>query len=75
MARDNGAIGARLIGGGFGGVTLHLVAKDQATKYAKKIKSAYHRKFGLNAKMMEVRQSPGAKELLENGSHSFQNPM
>jgi len=69
-AADNGALGARLVGGGFGGVALHLVAKDHATEYAKEITTAYHAKFGLNATTIEVRPSPGAKEL-ERGQPPF----
>ncbi|MEA3239826.1 MAG: galactokinase [Candidatus Bipolaricaulota bacterium] len=62
-AREHGALGARLVGGGFGGVTLHLVPKDRAMEYAKEIATAYHAKFGLNATTIEVRPSAGAKEL------------
>jgi len=65
-AADNGALGARLVGGGFGGVTLHLIAKERAAEYARRITTAYHAKFGLNATTIEVRPSPGARELLES---------
>jgi len=61
--RNNGALGARLVGGGFGGATLHLVSKDYAAQYAEKITAAYHKAFGLPAMTIEVRPSPGAKEL------------
>ena len=36
-----GCYGARLSGGGFGGITIHLVASDQAEEYAKRICTAY----------------------------------
>ena len=60
---ENGALGARLVGGGFGGATLHLVSKNCAAEYAEKITAAYHKAFGLTATTIEVRPSPGAKEL------------
>ena len=61
-AREHGALGARLVGGGFGGVTLHLVPQDLVADYARNITIAYQRAFGLNATTIEVRPSPGAKE-------------
>ena len=60
---ENGALGARLVGGGFGGATLHLVSKNCAAEYPEKITAAYHKAFGLTAMTIEVRPSPGAKEL------------
>ena len=60
--REHGALGARLVGGGFGGATLHLIPRDHAAEYAEKIEAAYHKRFGLNATTIEVRPSPGAKE-------------
>ena len=66
--RDNGALGARLVGGGFGGATLHLISKDYAAQYAEKITAAYYKAFGLTAMTIEVRPSPGAKELEIQGT-------
>jgi len=62
-AKEHGALGARLVGGGFGGVTLHLVPQDRATEYAREITTAYRAKSGLNATTIEVHPSPGAREL------------
>lgn len=62
-AREHGAVGARLVGGGFGGVTLHLIRKDAMEEYTRDIIAAYHKKLGLNATTIEVHPSPGAKEL------------
>ncbi len=36
-----GALGARLSGGGFGGISIHLVEKQNAETYAKQISTAY----------------------------------
>lgn len=62
-AGEHGALGARLVGGGFGGVTLHLVPQDLLAEYTQNITIAYQEAFGLNATTIEVRPSPGAKEL------------
>lgn len=61
---SHGALGARLVGGGFGGVTLHLVPRERKDGYIRGITSAYRRRFGLEAVVMEVRPGPGARELL-----------
>jgi len=62
-AGEHGALGARLVGGGFGGVTLHLVPQDLLAEYTRNITIAYKEAFGLNATTIKVRPSPGAKEL------------
>jgi len=58
---EHGAAGARLVGGGFGGVTLHLVAAELREKYAAEIKKAYWERFRIEAKAVEVRPGSGAK--------------
>jgi galactokinase len=62
-AGENGALGARLVGGGFGGVTLHLVEDDDKEKYKGGITQAYRERFGLEASTIEVRLGPGASVL------------
>ena len=37
-----GCIGARLSGGGFGGISIHLVEADKAGEYCERLKTAYH---------------------------------
>jgi galactokinase len=58
---DNGALGARLVGGGFGGVTLHLVPEERTERYAREAKWAYQERFGIEAEAIEVRPGSGAK--------------
>ncbi len=41
-----GCIGARLSGGGFGGISIHLVEEKQAEKYCDRIKSAFKLRTG-----------------------------
>ncbi len=39
-------VGARLSGGGFGGISIHLVKEDQAEEYCEYIEKAYESKMG-----------------------------
>jgi galactokinase len=62
-AGEHGAIGARLVGGGFGGATLHLVPSKQAHDYAGQICSVFRDRFERETTIITVRAGPGAKEL------------
>lgn len=44
-----GCLGARLSGGGFGGISIHLVESDKAAEYADRIKAAYKSQTGIDA--------------------------
>lgn len=59
----HGALGARLVGGGFGGVTLHLVPAEAKVDYGEGISRAYEERFGRKASVLEVRPGAGAKAL------------
>lgn len=61
----NGALGARLVGGGFGGTTLHLVPSCEERRYVEGIVDAYKRETGKRANVWGVRPSPGARQLNE----------
>ena len=39
-------LGARMMGGGFGGCTINLIAKSEAKVFAKSVSKAYQQKFG-----------------------------
>lgn len=67
---EHGALGARLVGGGFGGVTLHLVKEDRLTKYSQQIKHAYYSKFGFTTRILRVYPSAGAKQLKQEQAGS-----
>ncbi|MBK9932798.1 MAG: hypothetical protein IPP05_01330 [Cytophagaceae bacterium] len=43
----NGVLGARMMGGGFGGCTLNLVEKDSEESFKSKISVLYAEKFGI----------------------------
>jgi len=60
-AKAHGALGARLVGGGFGGVTLHLVAREATEDYTMAITEAYQKSFGRKSSVIEVHPGPGAK--------------
>ncbi len=60
-AKAHGALGSRLVGGGFGGVTLHLVAREETGNYAMGITEAYQKNFGRKASVIEVHPGSGAK--------------
>ncbi|MCQ2396092.1 MAG: galactokinase [Lentisphaeria bacterium] len=56
-----GFIGARLSGGGFGGITVHLVEADAAQKYSDVLAERYLAKTGVNAQVMILTAGDGAE--------------
>jgi len=53
--RQPGVLGARMMGGGFGGCTLNLVHQNELSPWAKEALNVYHNKFGLQGKVYPVR--------------------
>ncbi|TGN11033.1 galactokinase [Leptospira ilyithenensis] len=63
LLRDQGAIGARMIGGGFGGCVLVL---DKAVNFFKtsfELEKSYQQKFGYSVEFYKFRISDGVKEI------------
>ena len=56
----SGVVGARMMGGGFGGCTINLVAKDQKEAFVEGISGAYQEHFGEDLKTYEVSVTDGA---------------
>ena len=56
-----GCLGARLSGGGFGGITIHLVKQEAAEEYAKRVCAAYELKTGIAAESIICSIGDGAK--------------
>lgn len=56
-----GALGARLSGGGFGGITIHLVKNEMADEYSKRISSAYRNWAGVKPEIFCCAIGDGAK--------------
>lgn len=52
--------GARLSGGGFGGISIHLVQEDGAEKYCRRLKTAYQLKTGKETKTIICNIGDGA---------------
>ena len=53
--RQPGVLGARMMGGGFGGCTLNLVHQNELSPWAKEALNVYHNKFGLQGEVNPVR--------------------
>ena len=56
-----GCLGARLSGGGFGGITIHLVERDRAEEYARRVVEAYKLRTGIAADFIVCALGGGAK--------------
>ena len=54
-----GVLGARMMGGGFGGCTLNLIRKEAKEKFLKDISKAYFQQFGLQSEYYFVRPVDG----------------
>lgn len=46
LAKENGAIGARMVGGGFGGCTINLVKKEELHHFIDSVEKGYKEKTG-----------------------------
>ena len=55
-----GHIGARLSGGGFGGITVHFVEKEHAVAYSAALEVAYKARLGKEATTLACVSGPGA---------------
>ncbi len=54
-----GVIGARMMGGGFGGCTLNIVDHRKEADFVEKMMAAYKRRFGFGTSPIKVRISDG----------------
>jgi galactokinase len=64
MAQDlPGLIGARLTGGGFGGCTINLVHRKDASTFAEKLAARYADRFGIHAEIHICHASGGARRV------------
>ena len=52
-------LGARMMGGGFGGCTLNLIARSVVDNFKQKISTAYRKKFNLECEFYSVQLSKG----------------
>ncbi len=59
-----GVVGARVMGGGFGGCTINLVRSDCAEDFVKSAEAAYFEKFGIKLSRLDVHIADGTDVLL-----------
>lgn len=57
----SGILGARMMGGGFGGCTLNLIETNYRSDFVSKIKKRYQERFQLSPEFIPVELSDGAK--------------
>lgn len=62
-----GAIGARMTGGGFGGCTVNFVRRDQLGKFTDTIMREYRSRTGNEASIYTIELEDGAGEIRERG--------
>ena len=60
IANELGAVGARMMGGGFGGSTVNIVEADSSGDFAQKIAERYREKQGKEVEAFVVRPVAGA---------------
>ncbi|MCO6476459.1 MAG: galactokinase [Phaeodactylibacter sp.] len=66
MARETeGVLGARLMGGGFGGCTINLVRKEAKEKFLKEVTKAYFKQFGIHSEYYFVHPVDGTTVVRE----------
>jgi galactokinase len=58
------AAGARMMGGGFGGSTLHLVRRDALESYRHELSEAYLHRFGFRPEIFEAIVSDGVEAIV-----------
>ena len=65
-AKENkDVIGARMMGGGFGGCTINIIKKESVEKFLSDATAAYKKRFAIDAEIIKVQ--------IENGTHEINN--
>ena len=57
----DGVIGARMMGGGFGGCTVNLIKSNEIQEIISKIQNNYKSNFGINLKVIIAKTGTGIK--------------
>ena len=65
LAKDFGLIGSRMMGGGFGGCTINLVARDQQSAFSEFVYSQYKNRFGIEPEIYPVKTARGVHRVIE----------
>ena len=65
-----GVLGARMMGGGFGGCTINLMRKDQRASTVANIVQPYQQKYALQPEVYELALSDGVRSISEESTNS-----
>lgn len=65
IAKECGVTGSRIMGGGFGGCTINLVADDKYEHFIDEAKKRFNEKYGHEPKIYDVVISDGARKVTE----------
>ncbi|AHM61935.1 galactokinase [Flammeovirgaceae bacterium 311] len=64
LAKENAhVVGARMMGGGFGGCTINMVAASEKDSFIEEARQAYRQQFGIELKSYEVKVTDGTGQL------------
>ena len=63
---NNNVIGARMMGGGFGGCTINIIKKESVKDFLAEAIAAYQKEFKINAEVIEVNIGDGTHKLINN---------
>lgn len=59
---DTAVLGARMMGGGFGGCTINLIQSDKVATFKEKAQKAYRETFGIDCSFYDVQLSEGVHQ-------------
>lgn len=65
IAKEMGVTGSRIMGGGFGGCTINLVADDLHDKFVSEVVEKFKSKYGHEPKIYDVVISDGARKICD----------
>ena len=64
VKNEPAVLGARMMGGGFGGCTINLVKKDAVDAFEQKMKAAYQEKYQIDLPCYKVKITTGTEEII-----------
>lgn len=58
--KESSILGARMMGGGFGGCTINLIAREEVSAFLERVRLTYHDRFGIELQSYVVESGNGA---------------